>query len=98
MESSRWDFLNDMAEHWSILKNKVVKGILVIFQDRPMFSHINGKLSTRPFETYDWIEVYIEKLSKYVLPLFILTPKLGENSLKQVFRFYCEMIGLESPA
>jgi len=24
--------------------------ILVIFQDRPMFSHINGKLSTRLFE------------------------------------------------
>jgi len=24
--------------------------ILVIFQDTPMFSHINGKLSPRPFE------------------------------------------------
>jgi len=24
--------------------------ILVIFQDRPMFSHINGKISLRPFE------------------------------------------------
>jgi len=24
--------------------------ILVIFQDRPMFSHINGKLSLRPFK------------------------------------------------
>ena len=24
--------------------------ILVIFQHRPMFSHINGKLSLRPFE------------------------------------------------
>ena len=27
-----------------------VVGIWVIFQGRPMFSHINGKLSTRPFE------------------------------------------------
>jgi len=25
-------------------------GVLVIFQDRPMFSHIDGKLSPRPFE------------------------------------------------
>jgi len=24
--------------------------ILLFFQDRPMFSHINGKLSPRPFE------------------------------------------------
>jgi len=28
--------------------------ISVIFQDSPMFSHINGKLSPRPFESYNW--------------------------------------------
>ena len=28
--------------------------ILVIFQDRPMFSHINGELSPRPFQWYVW--------------------------------------------
>jgi len=33
---------------------KVVVRILVIFQHRPMFSHINGKLSSRPFEWYGW--------------------------------------------
>jgi len=30
-------------------KTGVVR-ILIIFQPRPMFSHINGKLSPRPFE------------------------------------------------
>ena len=28
--------------------------ILIIFQDRCMFSHINGKLSPSPFEWYGW--------------------------------------------
>ena len=31
---------------------KMGERILIIFQDRPMFSNINGKLSTRPFELY----------------------------------------------
>jgi len=41
---------NDMAQHESILKNKGIERILVYFQDRHMFSHINGKLSPSPFE------------------------------------------------
>jgi len=35
-----------------------------------MFTHINGKLSPRPFEIYGWTKVYLEKLLKYELPLF----------------------------
>jgi len=50
MESSRRDLLNDMAERKSILKNNQNTYYFVIFQDRSMFSHINGKLSPRPFE------------------------------------------------
>ena len=40
----------DVADHRSILKNKGVMRIVVIFQGRPFFSHINGKLSPRAFE------------------------------------------------
>jgi len=36
-----------VAEHRSILKNKRVVRILVIFEDRPMFSHIIQKVSAR---------------------------------------------------
>jgi len=35
--------------------------ILVIFQDKPMFSHINGKLLPRLLEFYCWTYVYLEK-------------------------------------
>jgi len=35
--------------------------ILIIFQERPMFSHINGKLSARPFESCGWTLVYVIK-------------------------------------
>jgi len=52
MESSRRDLLSDMAEHGFILKNNQTTHCFPIFQDRPMFSHINGKLSPRPFEWY----------------------------------------------
>jgi len=52
MESSRRDLLNDMAEHRPILKHDKNTHYSLIFQDRPMFSHINGKLSPRPFEWY----------------------------------------------
>jgi len=38
------------AEHGSILKNNQNTHYSLIFQDRPMFSLINGKLSPRPFE------------------------------------------------
>ena len=50
MESSRRDLLNDEAEHTSILKNTENTLYSLTFQDRPMFSHINGKLSPRPFK------------------------------------------------
>jgi len=39
----------DVAEHGSILENKGVVRILVIFQDRPMFSHIIRKVLARAF-------------------------------------------------
>ena len=44
MESSHRDLLNDMAEHGPILNNQNTHYSL-IFQTRPVFSHINGKLS-----------------------------------------------------
>jgi len=52
MESSHLDLLNDVTEHRSILKNKHNTHYSLIFKDRPMFSHINGKLSPRPFKWY----------------------------------------------
>jgi len=39
----------DVAEHWSILKNKGVIRIVVIFLDGPMFSHIIQKVLGRAF-------------------------------------------------
>jgi len=52
MKSSRRDLLNDMTEHRSILKNNQNTHYSLTYQDRPMFSHINGKLSPRPFQLY----------------------------------------------
>jgi len=52
MESSRRELLNDMAEHTPILKNNQNTHYSLILKDRPMFSHINGKLSPRAFERY----------------------------------------------
>jgi len=49
MESSRRDLFNDVAEHRSILKNKGVVRILVIFHARQIFSHIIQQVSTRAF-------------------------------------------------
>jgi len=54
MESSCRDLKNDMAEHRSILKNNLNTHYSLIFRCRPIFSHINGKLSPRPFEWYGW--------------------------------------------
>jgi len=54
MKISRRDLANCMAEHKSILRNNQNTNYSLIFQDRPMFSHINGKLSPRPFEWYGW--------------------------------------------
>jgi len=58
---SRREFLIDVAEHWSISKNKGQMRILVIFQDRPMFSHIIQKVSARVFHWCGWTLVYLEK-------------------------------------
>jgi len=45
---SRRELSIDVAEHRSILKNKGVVRILIIFQDSPtMFSHIIRKVSAR---------------------------------------------------
>ena len=46
---SRRELSIDMAERWPIFKNKVAARILVIFQDRPVFSHIIQKVSARAF-------------------------------------------------
>jgi len=70
MESSRRDLLNDMAKHRSTLKNNQSTLYSFIFQVRPMFSHINGELSPRPFEWCGWTQAYHEKLPKYVTPPF----------------------------
>jgi len=52
MESSRRDLLKYMAKSRPILKYKQKTYCSLIFQNRPMFSHINGKLLPRPFEIY----------------------------------------------
>jgi len=52
IESSRRVLSNDMAEHRSILKNNQNTTYFLIFQDWPMFSHINRKLSPSPFKWY----------------------------------------------
>ena len=50
MESSRRVLWNDTAEQRSILNNNRNTQYSVIFEDRLIFSHINGKLSPRPVE------------------------------------------------
>jgi len=50
--------------------------ILVIFQHRFMFSHINGKLSPRPFELYEPRTILKNNQSTYH-PRFGFTPKTG---------------------
>jgi len=50
MESSHRDLLIDEAGHTPILKNNENMYYFLTFQDRAMLSHINGKLSPRPFE------------------------------------------------
>jgi len=54
MKSSRRDLSNYMAEHRSILKNNQNTQYSLISRDRAMFSHINGKLSSRTFDSYGW--------------------------------------------
>ena len=49
------DFLITVSKARNVVNLNFDHGvrILVIFQHRTMFSHINGKLSPRPFEWYD---------------------------------------------
>jgi len=49
VERSQLELSIDRVEHRFILKNKGLVRILVIFQDRPMFSHIIRKVSARAF-------------------------------------------------
>ena len=51
---SRRELSTDVAENRSILKNKGVVRILVIFQDIPVFSHISQKVSARAFHWCGW--------------------------------------------
>jgi len=46
-QRSRRELSIDVAEHRSIVKNKGALRVLVIFQDRPVFSHIIQKVSAR---------------------------------------------------
>jgi len=46
---SRRELSIGVVEHTSTSKNKGVVRILVIFQDRPMFSHISQKVLARAF-------------------------------------------------
>jgi len=50
MESSRQNLFNDVDEHMPISKNNQNTHCSLIFQDRPMFSHTNEKLSPKPFQ------------------------------------------------
>jgi len=47
MESSHRDLLNDMAEHRPILKNNQNTLYSLIFQNKPIFSHINMESTRR---------------------------------------------------
>ena len=40
------------GEHRAILKNNQNTHYSLVSQDKRMFSHINGKLSPRPFKSY----------------------------------------------
>jgi len=119
----------DAAEHRPILKSKGAVRILVIFQDRPMFSHIIQKVLSRAFHWCGWTKLNSKGLERILIifqdrprlysailfrrsrrelsinvavhrsilknnqntnyPRFVFTPKTGESSLKQKFRFYC---------
>ena len=47
---SRRELSDVVGEHMSIWKNKEVVHILVILQDRPIFSHVIQKISARDFQ------------------------------------------------
>ena len=76
----------DVAQHESILKNKGKVRILVVFQDRPMFSHIIQKVSRREFSI--WLSIGLcWKIPKYVLPPFYFHTHNRLNSVKQLLHF-----------
>jgi len=54
IKRTRWELSINVAEHRSILKNKGVGCILIIFEDGPLFSHIIWKDSTRAFDWCGW--------------------------------------------
>ena len=89
MESSRRDLSNDMAEHSSILKNSQNAHFSLIFQDKPMFSHINGKLSPRAFKSLVPKESMVSD-SVGTRPWYLAAPRkdhaISQPVLKQGFR------------
>jgi len=64
---SRRDLSYSVAEHRSVLENQRVVRILVIFQDRPMFSHIIETASARAFRWCGWTQAYLEKLPNIIV-------------------------------
>jgi len=89
MESSRRDLSNDMAEHMPILKTNQNTYLSFIFQDRPMFSLING--SSRRDLSSDMAEhrPILKNNQNTYYPGFSFTPKTGRAS-PRVFCSYCE--------
>ena len=63
--------------------------VLVIFQDRPMFSHIIKKVLARAFHWCGWIGLCI-KLPNYALPLLDSYPKQVLHSSKRGICFYSD--------
>jgi len=55
-KTSRRELSIDVAEHRSIMKSKGMVSILVIFQDRTMFSHIIQKVSVRTTPLVSYLE------------------------------------------
>jgi len=52
MESSHQDLSHYMAEPRPAFQNNQITHYSLTFQDRPIFRHINGRLSMIPFELY----------------------------------------------
>jgi len=85
IKSSRRDLLNDMAEHRSILKYYQNTHYSLIFQDRPMFSHINGKPLPIPFDHMSQNRPILKNYQNRHNPRFGFTSTTGENSMGVLF-------------
>ena len=94
IESSRRDLSNDSAEHRDSLKKNQNTHYSLIFQDRSMFSQINGKISPRSFELYGWIRCIL-KINQNTYYVRCFLPDTGKNSVKKVLGFYCGLQPLE---